>query len=166
MDFEITLKKPELDYDIGMVTHVIMNREIGRGATQEQGFNMSNTQDESGEVHLIDRYIENAVNELIAELGRYLPEMTGSDNDLEGAKVGDFQFLFTVPDKFNRSYIGPLRSAMHEFVVNRVLFDWFIKTKPNEAPNYKMIYEDSLSKARSHINRRTGFTRIKPYPPI
>ena len=59
MTITITLKKPEIDYDIAMTTHVVMNRELAAGATQEQGFNYANTQDESGgEVHLITRFRE------------------------------------------------------------------------------------------------------------
>lgn len=167
MEFEITLFKTEIDYDVAMVTHVIMNREVGNGSTPEQGFNIANTQDESGEVNLIDRSEENAINELVAALGRYLPDAVfESSNDLAFTKVGSFKFLFSAPAAFNTVYVRPLRSAMHEFVVNRVLFDWFIKTKPDEAANYRLLYEESLEKAQGYMNRRTGLVRTKPYPPF
>lgn len=64
MTITITLKKPEIDYDIAMTTHVVMNRELAAGATQEQGFNYANTQDETGEVNLLTRYVEKAIAEL------------------------------------------------------------------------------------------------------
>jgi hypothetical protein len=166
MTFEILLKKPEIDYDISMTARLIMLREIAGGATPEQGFNVANTQDEAGEVNLVNRYIEDAVNKLIEALGRYLPEITPNDNDLAGTEVESFRFPFTVPDNFNRVYIGSLRSAMHRFIVNRVLFDWFLKTKPNEAAGFEVVSNEALTDILSCMNRRTGFTRIKPYPPF
>lgn len=167
MTVTVTLNRSELDYDVGMLTHVIMNRELAAGATLEQGWNYANTSDHSGEVHLISRFEENAINELVAAFARYLPDsITASDNNLSIAEVESFEFPFIVPDNFMLSYVRPLRSAMHEFVVNRTLFDWFIRTKPDEAGLYKELYEDALSKAKGYLNKRTGFIKIKPFPAI
>lgn len=163
----VTLKRSELDYDVGMIAHVIMNRELARGATQEQGWNYANTDDGSGEVHLISRFEENAINELISSFSKYLPDsITSSDNDLSVADVPSFDFPFNVPDNFMLSYVRPLRSAMHEYVVNKTLYDWFMRVKPDEAVLYKELYEEAMDKAKGYINKRTGFFTIKPYPAI
>ena len=163
---EIKLYKMELDYDIGMITHVVSNREIAAGATNEQGWNYSNTDDESGEVNLIARFEENAIHELSAVLARYLVDNKDiSDNILDSA-YHDTTFTLNMPETFNKNYTKPLRSAAHDFVVSRVLYDWFLRTKPDEASIYRQSYEDARDKVIGYINRRTGFTSIKPWPAI
>lgn len=166
MKISILLKKSEIDYDIGMSTHVVGNREVAAGASHEQMFNYSNTGDESGEVNLIARFEENAANELYAALGKYLiSKKDSSTNDLPEA-FRDYSFELDMPETFNQNYTDPIRSASHEFIVNRTLFDWYMRTKPDEAKFYKELYEESLSKLRGYLNRRTGVARIKPYPAI
>lgn len=186
----IKLYTKEIDYDVAMITHVISNRMKGHGWSEEQGFNISNTQDHSGEVHLIARFEENAINELTGALSRYITEkpeysytvndsvsFKGSqepqekrfafgDNDLERAQRECYKFNIDLPLSFNLNYAQPLRSAMHEYVVNRILYDWFLRTKPDEAIIYKGIFEEALERVKSIINKRTGIARLKPYPLI
>lgn len=165
MIITITLKKPEIDYDIAMTTHVVMNRSIADGATQEQGFNYANTQDETGEVNLITRYSEKAISELAGAMGRYLQDYTiESTNDLRDFDA--VMFYLNMPDTFNASLMNPLRSAMHDYVVNRTIFDWYMKTKPDEALIYEKLYNESYDRVKSLLNRRTGFVKIKPWPSI
>ena len=161
----ITLKKPEIDYDIAMTTHVVMNRELASGATPEQGFNYANTQDETGEVNLITRYVEKAISELAGAMTRYLDdyaiESTNDLNDFDAA-----MFYLNMPNTFDASLANPLRSAMHDYVVNRTIFDWYMKTKPDESPIYEKLYNESYERVKSLLNRRTGFVKIKPWPSI
>jgi hypothetical protein len=167
MEIEVLLKKPELNYDVNLKTHIIANREASI-VSAEQAWNYSNTDDTSGELNLINRYMENAFNELIAALGRYLPGIASfaSNNDLSLAEVEAFDFLFDVPDTYNTAYINPLRSSMHQFIVSRTLYDWFFETKPDEAMKYREQYETHLEKARGYMNKRTKPIRTKPYPPF
>ncbi len=166
MRITVTLLQGELDYDIGMITHVIMNRETAAGATVEQGFNYANTSDYSGEVNLITRFEENAVNELRAAFGKYLVDtVEESDDNLEAA-FGDHVFELEMPDRFNASYTKPIRSASHDFVVNRTLYDWFSRVKPNEASIYQNLYEQAMERLKGYLNRRTGMAKIKPWPAI
>lgn len=164
----IRLLKSEIDYDVGMITHVISNRQMGHGWTPEQGFNIANTQDKTGEVNLIARFEELAINELKGALGRYMsdPGEDKSDNNLENAEVELYIFELDVPPTFKNSYTHALRSAMHEYVVNRTLYLWFMRVKPDEAILYKELYEDALSAVKSAINKRTGIAKLKPYPRI
>lgn len=164
----IKLLKSEIDYDVGMITHVISNRQMGHGWTPEQGFNIANTQDKTGEINLIARFEELAVNELRGALSRYISETEGeeSNNKLENAEVEFYIFELDVPNTFKASYIHSLRSAMHEYVVNRTLYLWFMRVKPDEAILYKELYEDALSAVKSAINKRTGIAKLKPYPRI
>lgn len=166
MEVRIILKKTELDYDIGMITHVIGNREIAAGSSHEQAYNYSNTDDGTGEVNLIARFEENAINELRAAFGRHLKEEANlSDNDLLEA-FGGFEFELDMPENFNTVYTKPIRSKAHEFVVNRTLYDWFMEAKPDEAKKYMARFEDAIEDMKSYLNKRTGRSRIKPYPPI
>lgn len=167
MTVTITLYRSEIDYDIGMITHVVANRALAAGATFEQAYNYSNTDDFNGEANLVMRFEESAINELIAALGRYLPEtIISSNNSLSIAEVESFDFPFVLPDTFNLSFVRPLRSAMHDYVVNRTLFEWFKNSKPDEAVNYRDLYEDALGKTVVYLNKRTKPVRIKPYPRI
>ena len=164
LEINILLKKSEIDYDIGMITHVVGNREIGHGATQEQGWNLANTNDHTGEVYLIARWIENAVNEVKEVFRRYLIDWQVCACNILDYVVGDYVFRLCMPRNFDMNLTKPLRAAAHEFVVNRTLYDWFMRTKPDEAHLYKAIYENALERLRSMINRRMGGVRTRPFP--
>lgn len=162
----VTLYKRELDYDIGMITHVVSNREIASGASNEQGWNYSNTADESGEVNLIARFEENAIHELKAVMARYLVDDSETSDNILDSAFQDITFSLNLPTNFNKNFTKPLRSASHDFVVNRTLYDWFLKTKPDEATIYRQSYESARDKIIGYINRRTGFATIKSWPAI
>ena len=165
MAITITLKKSEIDYDVAMTTHVVMNRELAAGATQEQGFNYANTQDETGEVNLITRYVEKAISELAGLMTAYLEDYAyESTNDLNSFDAALFHL--DMPDNFDMTLTAPLRAAMHDYVVNRTIYDWFLRAKPNEAAIYERLYDEAYSRVKSLLNRRTGFARIKPWPAI
>lgn len=167
MQIEIDLHSRHIYYDVGMITHVVMNREIASGATQEQAFNYANTDDYSGEVHLIARFKENAIYELVAAMGKYTEEYElDSENTFEKADEETHTFIINVPDNFRKSYVDPLRAKLHEYIVNRILYDWFMSAKPDEARIYEEKYNSALDKAKSYLNRRTGISRLKPYPLI
>lgn len=167
MRVEIMLHSKQIYYDVGMITHVVMNREIASGATHEQAFNYANTDDYSGEVHLTARFKENAIFELVAAMGKYINEdQLESENTFEKADAETHTFILDVPEKFRLSYVDPLRTKMHEYVVNRILYDWFMSAKPDEARIYEEKYNSALDKAKSYLNKRTGMSRLKPYPLI
>ncbi len=165
MTITILLKKSEIDYDIAMSTHVVMNRELAAGATEEQGFNYANTQDETGEENLITRWVEKAVSELAGGMARYLEDYTfESTNDL--VAFSEVVFKLDMPDNFDKTLTHPLRNAMHDYVVNRTIYDWFMKAKPDEAQVYEKLFTDAYDKVKSLLNRRRGFVKIKPFPAI
>ena len=165
MTITITLKKPEIDYDIAMTTHVVMNRELAAGASQEQGFNYANTQDESGEVHLITRFTEKAITEVASALARHLHDYKyESDNDLPSF-VG-VTFILSMPDNFDKTMTDRLRSAIHDYIVNKTIYEWYMRTKPDEAAIYRDLSEASKDDIRSALNARVGGIRIKPWPAI
>lgn len=165
MAITITLKKAEIDYDIAMSTHIVMNREVSAGATQEQGFNYANTQDESGEVNLITRYVEKAISELAGGMSVYLEDYDyESTNDLNAFDAAIFHL--DMPANFDKTLTAPLRAAMHDYVVNRTVYDWFMRSKPDEAAIYERLYDEAYKQVKSLLNRRTGITRIKPWPAI
>lgn len=165
MTITITLKKPEIDYDIAMTTHVVMNRELAAGATQEQGFNYANTQDETGEVNLLTRYVEKAIAELAGGMARYLEDYDyESTNDLNAFDSAIFYLV--MPENYDATLTNPLRSAMHDYVVYRALYDWFMKAKPEEASLYEVMYLEAYGRVKSLLNRRSGLLKIKPWPAI
>lgn len=165
MSIVITLKKSEIDYDVAMATHVVMNRELASGVTAEQGFNYANTQNETGEANLITRYVEKAISDLAGVMSAYLEDyVLESTNDLKAFEAAVFNL--DMPDNFDKTLTSPLRIAMHDYVVNRVIFDWFVKAKPDEAVIYKGLYDEAYSRVKSLLNRRTGISRIKPWPAI
>lgn len=167
MKLTVSLNRAEISYDVAMATHVVGNREIGAGASTEQAWNYSNTEDHSGEVNLISRYMESASNDLIGDLAMYIDDSNDfSDNSLGGAEVEEFKYIFDVPENYNKTYIKPLRSKMHDYIVNMTLYRWFLQSKPDEASKYEHICEELLEDAESLLHKRKGLIRLKPYPRI
>lgn len=166
MDLLISLIKSEIEYDINTVTHLIGNRETADGKSVEQAHNYGST-DGKDEKKIIDRFMEDAVNDLIGSVANYMSnDMPFSDNDLEVADVDSFDFPLEMPETFNKTYIRPIRSAMHKYIVNQTLFYWFTKTKPDEAALYEALNGPLLEDIKSYLNRRTKMLKIRPFPHI
>ena len=124
MNLTIELHKHQLNYDVNLITHVIANRANAAQESPEQSFNFSNTDGES-ELTIIDRFMESSFNKLMASVSRYVSDdYEYSDNVLD-KNVASYIFDLVVPDTFNRSYLNPLRSSMHQYMVNYTLFLWF-----------------------------------------
>lgn len=166
MDLIVTLIKTEIQYDINSTVQLIGSRETADGGSPEQAFNFGST-DGKNERNMVDRFMEASVNDLISATARYLSESSDfSDNDLDIANVDSFDFLFDVPETFNKAYIRPLRSSMHEYVVNQTLFKWFLRTKQNEAVMYRELADDLIDEIKGYLHKRTGMLKIRPYPHI
>lgn len=166
MEMIISLIKTEVQYDINSTVHLIGTRDIADGLSPEQAHNYGSTDGEN-ERRIIDRFIEASVSDLIAFTARYMSNSEiFSDNDLEVAEVDSFDFIFTVPETFNKTYIKPLRSSMHEYVVNQTLFKWFLRTKSAESLVYKELADDLIDEIKGYLHKRTKMLTIRPYPHI
>ena len=166
MDITISLLKPEIQYDINSIVHLIGNRETAAGGSPEQAANYGSTDGEN-EKNIIDRFMEKASTDLTVGIASYISsDAQISDNDLINAQVYSFDYFIDVPETFNRAYLAPLRASMHEYIVNRTLFNWFLKTKPDEAAIYGQLSSDTLEEIKTYLHKRTKMLKIRPYPHI
>ncbi len=165
MNLTIELLKNELNYDVNLITHVIANRANAAQESPEQSFNFSNTDGES-ELTIIDRFMESAFNKLLSSLSRYVSyEDDYSENIVDKFSIS-YVFELLMPETFNKSYLGPIRSSMHQYMVNYTLFLWFLKTKPEEAMIYKELSDVDIEDIRGYLSKRTKMLTIRPYPHI
>lgn len=85
------------------------------------------------------------------------------DDEFKEEKV--YTIVMNVPRKFSKTTANLLEKLIHEFMVARVLAEWFCTTKPAAAEIWGAKSEGYLEKAKDIINTRMGAT-TRPLRPF
>lgn len=156
---QITLNKDELLYDIE-------NKAYLTGRSREDGSNhaaVSKMQaDESDE----DRnQMYRCIGNAIATLRNHLAEWVGDANSSTANNVLEtetlaYTIVLNMPMNYNTSVNGTLASAMHQYVVNSALAEWFSMTAKEEATDYYTLAAANLQQVKD-----ASFKRLRPTKP-
>lgn len=153
----IKLYTSELIYDIQNATH--LTAESKRDFAPEQIATMKASEDESSINHLL-RSIGNAFAEAKNHLSEYIDARhTSSTNRLINREDNLLLTLNNLPSNYNESTTDTITSALHQYIVNTALRDWFIATSPSDAGDYGKLADEALKTLRTAINKRTRPTR-------
>lgn len=157
----VTLYKSELMYEIQNKTYLTgKGRETG--ANFEQVANMQASEEEDHQNQIL-RSIGNAFDDLKTKVSSYL---SGT-----GVTANNIQIDLTQPtlvlelnmlDNFNFAMSDAVKTALHKFIVNTSLFDWFVIAKPDEAKVYSDLSQNDLTDLREALNKRVRPTRTAP----
>lgn len=142
----------ELVYDVQNKTH-LTGRSRDTGNNPEQVAHMQANDDEENADQVM-RSIGNAYSNLVNELSEFI-ENDGNTghNTLIGDE--DLSVTLSMPSNFNSATNGTLASAMHQYIVNLAISDWFTITNKADAADYAALAAANIAQIRSAANKRT-----------
>ena len=157
----VSLQVKEIIFDVMNKTHLTGVSRKAEGDNYENAANMQASEDNEHS-YQIRRSISNAFAELKVELGEYLTEDGSTTNNLIKQEVdndGVLGLSFTLPSNFNNSACDSLGGGLHEYIVNKTIFDWFTITNKKDAADYKALSDASLERTKKALYKRERPTR-------
>lgn len=160
---KVTLKRDELLYDINSITF-FTGRSRRSGDNDEWVADMQSGEEEAD---LVGRFMQNAAESLRPLLSSVLkqdPSVNEADETVAALRTDDFVFELELNDNFDLNQSAAVSTAMHEYIVNRTVSDWFGIANPNEMKIYFDRAELSADKIRRALHRRIKPVRRIPRP--
>lgn len=156
----ITLVMSEILYDIMNKTH-LTGRSRETGNNHEEVANMKANEDEEN-INQILRSIGNAFTNLKTKVSEYLEDKGTTANNILIDAETNLTLALSMPSNYNEATKETLASAMHRFLVNSSIAEWFTITNKNDAADYVSLSTADIETIREAINKRTRPKRTAP----
>ena len=156
----ITLVMSEILYDIMNKTH-LTGRSRETGNNHEEIANMKANEDEEN-INQILRSIGNAFTNLKTKVSEYLEDKGTTANNILIDTETNLTLALSMPSNYNEATKETLASAMHRFLVNSSIAEWFTITNKNDAADYVSLSTADIETIREAINKRTRPQRTAP----
>lgn len=153
-----------IDLYLSEVLYDVYNKAYLTGRSKYTGenyrtiANMQANEDSENKNQLL-RSIGNAFAELKRIAGEYLYENCNTtSNELQ--EDGILTLCLLVPSNFNVAMKDNIAMAMHQYLVNTTLFEWFAITNKEDANNYLQQAVDNGKNIRESL-----YQRVRPLRP-
>lgn len=153
----ITLYMSELIYDVQNKTY-LTGRSRQTGTNHEEVANMQANDDDEN-ANQIMRSIGNAFANLKTKLSEYINENGTSTNDKQLSSTGNLSLSLNMPPNYNNASNDTISTALHQYLVNSAIGDWFTITNKNDASDYITLAAANLEQLREAVNKRMRPTR-------
>ena len=153
----ITLYMSELIYDVQNKTY-LTGRSRQTGTNHEEVANMQANDDDEN-ANQIMRSIGNAFANLKTKLSEYINESGTSTNDKQLSSTGNLTLSLNMPPNYNNASNDTISTALHQYLVNCAIGDWFTITNKNDANDYITLAAANLEQLREAVNKRMRPTR-------
>ena len=153
----ITLYMSELIYDVQNKTY-LTGRSRQTGTNHEEVANMQANDDDEN-ANQIMRSIGNAFANLKTKLSEYINENGTSTNDKQISSTGNLTVSLNMPPNYNNASNDTISTALHQYLVNCAIGDWFTITNKNDASDYITLAAANLEQLREALNKRMRPTR-------
>lgn len=153
----ITLYMSELIYDVQNKTY-LTGRSRQTGTNHEEVANMQANDDDEN-ANQIMRSIGNAFANLKTKLSEYINESGTSTNDKQISSTGNLTLSLNMPPNYNNASNDTISTALHQYLVNSAIGDWFTITNKNDASDYITLAAANLEQLREALNKRMRPTR-------
>lgn len=156
----ITLYKSELIYDVENKTY-LTGRSRSDGTNHEAVANMQASEDDENRNQIL-RSFTSALADLRTKLSEYLSSTstTGSDALMDGTE--NISVTLTMPSNYNKATVDTITSALHQYMVNTAIGDWFAITDKADAADYISKAAANLETLREALNKRVRPSYSKP----
>lgn len=159
-----TKKKVTATIDIKELLYDIMNETYLRGRTIQNGENhkevasMYASEDDENLDKLL-RSIKKGFAEVKTELSEYLDEDgTTTDNSRYDGE-SDLQLNLTMPSNFNEAATTGVGEAIHDYLKNTAIAEWYMVTNKADAEQYVALAQKSLVSIQQAVSKRSRPTR-------
>lgn len=158
----ITLLYSELMYDVQNKTY-LTSRSRATGDNYETVAYMQ-ADDDSENKNQILRSFNNALSYIYSELSRYLnnDSITTASNLLIPEE--DISIVLNMPYNFNEAATKSIAAAIHQYLVNTAIGDFFLITNKDEAAEYLSQAAVNIREMREAMNRKIGRIRRTQTP--
>lgn len=156
----ITLYISEILYEIMNKTH-LTGRSRETGSNHEEVANMKANEDDEN-INQILRSIGNAFSGLKTKVSEYLEETGTTADNIQIETDTNLTLALSMPSNYNDATRGTLSSAMHRYIVNSSIAEWFTITNKNDAADYVSLSAADIETIREAINKRTRPKRTAP----
>ncbi|MBE6199059.1 MAG: hypothetical protein E7138_02020 [Rikenellaceae bacterium] len=153
----VTLYLSELLYDVQNKTY-LTGRSRQTGNNHEEVAHMQANEDEENENQIL-RSLGNAFANLKTKLSEYIEESGTTATNKLLSKNGTIQLALVMPSNFNQATSETISAALHQYLVNTAIGDWFTITNKNDATDYVTLAAANLEELREAVNKRVRPTR-------
>lgn len=155
-----TKKKVTATIDIKELLYDIMNETYLRGRTIQNGENhkevasMYASEDDENLDKLL-RSIKKGFAEVKTELAEYLDEDgTTTDNSRYDGE-SDLELNLTMPSNFNEAAATGVGEAIHDYLKNTAIAEWYMVTNKADAEQYVALAQKSLVSIQQAVSKRS-----------
>lgn len=156
---DISLYYSELLFDVQNKTHLTgVSRATGDNFEAVANMQVDDTDQNNNQIM---RSMDNAISELKTLLSEYIVDAnTTASNILQSVENNSKLVLsLSVPANYNNATRDAITSAMHQFIVNSTIGDWFAITNKADAADYIAKATANIAQVSEAINKRVRPTR-------
>lgn len=162
MELKIKLLKSEILHEVMNETY-IAGKSRFNGDNNEFVYNMQAAEDDAHTNKLL-RSMEANMEELKTQLSYFLKNGTDVESDNIQSEIKDdddaFELTLDVTSRFNKAYTPTISTLSHKFITNKMIFEWYTTTKPDEA---KIFYELAMASLKQI---KASFFKMPPVRPV
>ncbi len=157
----LTLYKSELLYAVKNDTHIIAQGLFNNDVNPKAAYGIQ--VDNNPDIKKMMQSMQSGAQEVKTIIACFMATSsdTGASNaQLEMSDDDDAIVLdLNVSPRFNQAFIEPLTMHCHNYIVNRMLRDWFLATKREWAADYSTL----MNEAKTNI--QNSFFKVAPIAP-
>ena len=159
----ITLYKSELTYDVLNKTF-LTGRSRDAGTNHEEVAHMIANEDDEN-INQVLRSLGNAYATLKTKLSEFLAEADTTATNIQESASGNIAITLQMPSNVNKATRDTIAAAMHQYLVNTAIADWFTITDKADAADYVTMAGTNLEQIREALNKRVRPVRTTPVTP-
>lgn len=147
----------ELVYDVQNKTY-LTGRSRSNGDNYEQVANMQADDEEESSKQIL-RSIGNAYGSLMAKLSEYVVSDKTTATNLITDQKSNLTIALQMPGSYNKAANDAVVAAVHQYIVNTAIADWFVITNKPDAAEYANLAAANITQLREALNKRVRPTR-------
>ncbi len=138
----------------------IMNETFLRGRTIQNKENhkevasMFASEDEENREKIL-RSVKKAFSEVQTELSEYLDENGTTTDNKHWAGDTDLVLNLKMPSNFNEAATTAVGEAIHDYIKNKAIAEWYIVTNPGDADKYFNMANASMENIKYSVSKRS-----------
>ena len=148
----ITLYMSELVFDVQNKTY-LTGRSRTNGENFEQVANMQADDEEENSKQIL-RSIGNAYGSLMAKLSEYVVSDKTTATNLITDQGANLTIALQMPGSYNKAANEAVVAAVHQYIVNTAIADWFVITNKSDAVEYANLAAVNITQLREALNKR------------
>ena len=159
-----TKKNVKATIDIAWLLYDIMNETFLRGRTIQNDENYKEvaslfaSEDEENADKIL-RSVKKGFAEVKTELSEYLTESGLETNNANITADKDLVLNLTMPSNFNEAATAGVAEAIHDYLRNVAISEWYLVTNKNDAKEYIELARKSLESIRKSVSKRSRPSR-------